>query len=260
MFVLDSGPSATDWIGAVSAALTFVVAGIALAFAWGQIKEAEKTRQQVADIERDKAQPMVVAFMEMNDTKFFMELVIKNFGQTPAYDVRFTSDLPLQQASGGNMPERREVLVPEVIPFLAPGQEWRTIWDAPFIRSKDRTITDRHQATIRFKGLDDTHLTSSAILDWSIWKAVSYTDTYGIHHVAKELKELRSIVDRWTEQPNKSGIRVTVRNGDAKDLRIRKLREEEAQDREENPPPKRATIRSEIGIEDEGPATIVGTD
>jgi hypothetical protein len=103
---------------------TVVVAGWALIYARGQVREARDTRERVA-------QPDVVVYVDRHEVRRYMDLVVKNFGQTTAYNVRLTLP-PLEVAPSSNRrSEGVETLyVPEKIAVLAPGQEWRTMWDS----------------------------------------------------------------------------------------------------------------------------------
>lgn len=116
-----------DWaaVAAVAQVATVLVAGWALTYARGQVKEARETRERVA-------QPNVVVYVDQHQVRRYMDLVIKNFGQTTAYNVRLTMP-PLQvvpytsHLAGGQV---TSLYVPENIAVLAPGQEWRTVWDS----------------------------------------------------------------------------------------------------------------------------------
>lgn len=110
-----------------------------------------------------------------------------------------------------------EVAIPEVIPILAPGQEWRSSWD----NSRDRlesTLPDRHDGTVTFNGLEDKQLTSPVVLDWSICKARRWIEVYGQHDAAKALRDIRTTLKKWAEGPQ-GGLAVFTRDGDARDER-----------------------------------------
>lgn len=119
----------------------WVTAAIALGaavFAYFQVIEARKTREKVA-------QPDVVVYIEHseNDWQHF-DLVIKNYGQTPAYNIQLTLP-PLQRVpltNGVTGEEVTEVYVPKSIAVLAPGQEWRSMWD-------DATEREKHKESLR---------------------------------------------------------------------------------------------------------------
>ncbi len=81
-------------------------------------------------VRREQAQPNVVLYSEPNPiVKQYIEIVVKNFGSTPAYDVRIEIDPPLKSTPNNiSGVKPYEIPVPR-FPFLAPGQEWRTGWD-----------------------------------------------------------------------------------------------------------------------------------
>ncbi|WP_196326314.1 hypothetical protein [Mycobacteroides chelonae] len=112
--------------------MTVGVAGWAALYARGQVQEARKTRERVA-------QPEVVVFIERDpDNWHYMDFVVKNFGQTTAYNIRITLP-PLAVAPWTRTDTGEEVTslyVPERIAVLAPGQEWRTSWDSGIERAQ----------------------------------------------------------------------------------------------------------------------------
>lgn len=91
-----------------------------------EAREAQKTRDE-------QSQPNVVIYVEQNQAIWYaLELVIKNFGATPAYDVRLSFDpVPMVSPHASGEQTASELWIPEVIPTLAPTQEWRTLWDYP---------------------------------------------------------------------------------------------------------------------------------
>lgn len=224
MIVIGGEPSVTDWIAAVSAIATFAVALWALFYAKRQIKEASESRKQVDAIEKKRAEPAVIAFMEPAASQIIQELVIKNYGQTPAYDVKLLSNPPIQRTADADRAKAEDVDIPEIIPYLAPGQEWRTIWDSGHERAQNTVLADRHEVTVTFKGIDDEELRSHAILDWGPLKSKRFMDTYGIHHLAKATREMNNRQKKWG--PLSGGLNVWFRDGDAKDERAERARAE----------------------------------
>ncbi|UTT63581.1 hypothetical protein [Microcella humidisoli] len=114
-----SGTSWTDTWQAVGSMGTLAVALAAAVFAYFQVREAAKTR-------RDQARPYVVAFLERS-AHSSVDLIIKNFGQTAARDIRLVWDRPVRSTFGRGKGE--EMKLPDALPILAPGQEWKTVWD-----------------------------------------------------------------------------------------------------------------------------------
>ncbi|GAA2983366.1 hypothetical protein GCM10010460_19100 [Microbacterium terrae] len=203
-------PLATDWITAGAAALTLIVAVVALGYAIRQVGEAKKAREQTRELETARSQPYVVAYMEPSAVNnLAIDFVIKNYGQTAAMEVKFSVD-PTMTTSNGD-----EVRVPAVIPLLAPGQEWRVSWDVTAARLRSGK-PDVHKGRVRFKGLEDKAFSSEVVLDWSIYKSRRWFDSYGVHAGAQALREIRSLMAKWTESPS-GPLSVIVRDGDAMD-------------------------------------------
>jgi len=107
----------------------WLTVGIALAaaiFALNQVQEARRTRER-------QVQPNVAVFADLNpDDWHWLDVIVKNFGQTSAYHLRLHFDpwptvRPWRHPVTGNMVTR--LLIPGEIPVLAPGQEWRTAWE-----------------------------------------------------------------------------------------------------------------------------------
>lgn len=103
-----------------------MIAGLAAWFARGQVIEARKTRERVA-------QPNVAVFGDLNKENWhYLDLVIKNFGETPAYGIKLTLP-PLDIVPYDNLltgDQQTSLDLPDTILVLAPGQEWRTMWES----------------------------------------------------------------------------------------------------------------------------------
>ena len=107
---------------------------VALVYAHRQLKRSRELR-------RDETRPHVGMFMEPHASDWHLiELVIRNFGETAAYDVRFSFDNPPTVAQYENehdgLVDIGELALPSEIPVLAPGQEWRTVWDSALSRAE----------------------------------------------------------------------------------------------------------------------------
>ncbi|SON62254.1 hypothetical protein MSIMFI_03775 [Mycobacterium simulans] len=171
--------------------------------------QAQRTRDEMA-------QPTVVMYAEPNPTDWqLLEVVIKNFGSTPAYEVTPTIEPPLQSLpnnlSGG---ELYEIPIPPMIPILAPGQEWRTLWDSAVERKEaerqirneiikdwpggpptgtdfDPLVAERMPRTLHTGKVTyrDSRLQlheTKTILDFNLLKGSLRVKTYGIHDIAKK--------------------------------------------------------------------------
>jgi len=150
------------WATALIALITVVVAG---RYAKRQVAEARKQvkvsndaliqqaklaqKSLAHDAEQAQlnrkhvSQPNVVVFIDHDPQNWqYLDLVIKNFGQTPAYNIKLTLPplelVPFQSLITGETVT--ELYVPTKIAVLAPGQEWRTVWDSA-VKRKEYTGT-----------------------------------------------------------------------------------------------------------------------
>ena len=216
------GPLITDWISAGGTGLTFLVALAALIYARGQVNEAKSAREQARELELERSQPYVVVYTEPSAaTNMITDIVIKNYGATAAHDVRVAlSPWPKRSLGRG---EDETVGLPSVIPVLAPGQEWRTMWDSGVTRA-DSELPDRHEGHVTFRGLEGKTRTSPIVLDLGIYEPRMWATVYGVHDVAEAVRGLKTTIGRWSEGWN--GINVVVRDGDARDEASRAARQQ----------------------------------
>jgi hypothetical protein len=125
-----------DAWAAIAQWVTVVIAGGAAWFAYRQVGEARKTREAVA-------QPNVVVFSDLNPVNpRYIDLVIKNFGEKPAYNITLDIE-PLERAlDADGIDGFTSVALPSEIAVLAPGQEWRTYWDSIASRKEIERMAD----------------------------------------------------------------------------------------------------------------------
>jgi hypothetical protein len=196
-----------------SAIAAWLTAGVAIAagvIAVGQLSEARRLR-------KEQAQPYVAMFTETKPEvdEQFVDLVINNFGQTAAFNVRIRIEPWPHRADDSHS----RVWLPEHIPTLVPGQEWRTHWDfGP--RRAGSDLPTRHAATVHFQDSQEESFRLQYVLDWGIYENRMQVTTYGAHHAAKALREIQKTTSRWTESAA-GGLSVVSRDGDARDDRLR---------------------------------------
>jgi hypothetical protein len=225
------GWTADEWsaFGALMAAAgaigTLIVAVVAARAAFRQVAEARKLRQE-------QAQPYVAVYMEPSAaTPEIVDLVIRNFGATAAHEVRLSIAPALQRSVQGGGSE--EVWLPELLPTLVPGQEWRTMWDLGRNR-KDSGLPDKHSVKVDFKDAHERPYSLNFELDWGAYKGRQWVVTYGIHDAAKALREIDKRISKWQEGPH-GGLVVFVRDGDEKDRREREERQAHVHDPMQTP-------------------------
>jgi len=163
----------------------------------------------------DQAQPQVVATMEVDGAS--VDLVVKNYGPTSAHDVRLDIQ-PRPRRSGGETGTVEAVWIPEVIPTLAPGQEWRTWWDSAIGRSHSDALSGEnyHAVTATYEGARKGKRESTkSTLNWGSYEGIIYTEIRTLHDAARALEGIRDSLKGWTD-PN-GGLRVMSRDGSAAD-------------------------------------------
>jgi hypothetical protein len=222
--IVDDWPPAA-W-GAAAAWMTVVIAGAAGIVGLRQYHLAQQLRAE-------QAQPYAVAYLEPSAAgDFYVDLVVRNFGATAAHHVRLTIDPPAQRHAGS----AGMVRLPDEIPVLVPGQEWRAFWDTG--QRAESKLPRRHEAVVAFSDSHGRELPAiRSILDWDVIEHHrGRIDVFGVHHVAKALRELNKTVATW-RKPGQTGLAVTTWDGDAKDRR------------------QLERLKAEDGTHDPGPAT-----
>ncbi len=215
-------PDFTAWTPDHWAALgTNVTALIALAagvVAWRQLREARRLRLE-------QAQPYVVCFAERTPGHDqALDIVIRNFGTTAARDVTLTVTPPLMRSGHAGQPPE-EVNLPDRLPVLVPGQEWRTWWDLGTSRA-DAELISRHDAVVNYKDSQGKPLPSTpSVIDWADFSQRTWLVTYGMHETATALRELSKTVAGFKYRMS-GGLAVYVRDADAADQRRRQQWEE----------------------------------
>ncbi|MFC7756283.1 hypothetical protein [Tsukamurella soli] len=169
----------------------------------------------------------------------FFDLVIKNFGTTPAYSVSVSFDQLLERVP---FPDEKKIFenaaltYPVAIPFLAPGQEWRTVWDS--INRRERADEARRERNLpaleyEYRGSIEYRsagrkapLESASILNWEQFRSAMTVETKTVHDIADSLdRRLKDINDQVAAlhksvsafSDEKTG--VWVYSGDADELR-----------------------------------------
>jgi hypothetical protein len=193
--------SSGSWL-ALAAWAALLFGGIVLLVVNRQIR---KNRE----LKLEQVRPQVAMFMEPHAVDWhIIELVVRNFGQTAAYDVRFDFINPptvaaYEDRSFDGPPEVDELELPSELPFLAPGQEWRTVWDSSIsreelggsIRSRfDGTLTYYDEARpvgdrSRSRWSKRHEYESKVCLDWATLQPAHRLDMMTSHDLAKREKQ-----------------------------------------------------------------------
>jgi hypothetical protein len=198
----------SSWlVWSVWAALALGV--IALVFTNHQI---QRNRQLAVQ----QTRPYVAMLMEPHVTDWHViEVVVRNFGRTAAYDIRFSFPAPLTVAAYENASEGYadvvELHLPRELPSLAPGQEWRMVWDSALDRAEiGSSIESRFAGSViyydrpeqprgwRFWQRTRKQLETKVVLDWDALPPVQRIELMTTHDLAKREKQklelLRSVL------------------------------------------------------------------
>ena len=169
----------------------------ALVYAWRAYQRARAHAEELM-------QPNVAMYMEpaANDWHL-VELVVKNFGQTAAYGIRFEWAHPPTVGKYENVYEDRYVDIvplnlPAEIPYLAPSQEFRIVWDSALDRRElGETIASRFDGAVTYSDQPTTkgskragrQFRSAAVLDWATLHPVERLQLLTTHDLARQEKQ-----------------------------------------------------------------------
>lgn len=188
--------SAHGWI-ALAAWVAVMVLVAALIYAWRAYQRARAHAEELM-------QPNVAMFMEPAAHDWHLvELVVRNFGQTPAYGIRFEWAHPPTVGKYENVYEDRYVDIvplnlPAEIPYLAPSQEFRIVWDSALDRRElGETIASRFDGAVIYSNQPTTkgskrsgrQFRSAAVLDWATLHPVERLELLTTHDLARQEKQ-----------------------------------------------------------------------
>lgn len=196
--------SASEWI-ALAAWVAVLVLIVALVYAWLAYQRARRQTEEVM-------QPNVAMYMEpaANDWHL-VELVVKNFGRTPAFNIRFEfahpptvgkyesayEDSPYGESYVDIVP----LNLPSEIPYLAPSQEWRMVWDSALDRRElGEAIASRFDGAVTYydrpasdkrrrRRAGRRQYRSTAVLDWATLHPVDRLELLTTHDLARQQKQ-----------------------------------------------------------------------
>jgi hypothetical protein len=155
----------------------------------------------------EQTRPHVGMLMEPHAADWHViELVVKNFGRTAAYNVQFAFANPPTVAEYENSTDGyadvAELQLPRELPVLAPGQEWRMVWDSALDRKEIGTgIESRFTGTVnyydrpeaprgwRFWERGRQALQTEVVLDWDALPPVQRIELMTTHDLAKREKQ-----------------------------------------------------------------------
>lgn len=222
-------------------AATDAVAEAAKARSDTERQHQEQLRHE-EQVRREESDPYVAVFTRplMVPGFFYVEFVIKNFGATAALDVAFSWDsYPRQCFHGDVVP----VTFPDHIPYLAPGQEFSTLWDDGLKRlDSDLKDEDKHTVRVQYRRrVQSDVLSQECAVDWEPYRSMHYVEMKSVHSLTQEVEKLRKYFENLG-QP----MRVRTWDGEVELAKARQLHEE--------------LLRRRAGAEPDGPVTTGSPD
>lgn len=217
-------------------------------------RQVRRNRQAAAEQNR----PHVTMFMEPHAADWHViELVARNFGKTPAYDVRFDFDTPptvaRYETAANGYADVVALQLPEQLPVLAPGQSWHTVWDSAIDRAElGAAIGSRFTGTISFTDSPDgtagrrpwqrkpVRFENKVTLDWSELPPVQRVELMTSHDLAKREKQklelLRSVLSYYhyaSKETRPDAFRTEIEriNGATREIQDRLREREELADK-----------------------------
>jgi hypothetical protein len=184
----------------MAAWLAVVITIAALVYAWRQFQAAKHENENVS-------QPNVAMFMEPSATDWHLvELVVKNYGQKPAYGIKLEFASPptvarYESADADNYVDIVPLKLPAEIPYLAPSQEWRTVWDSALDRKQlGESIGSRFAGAVTYYGEPNSarqgktkskrhQYRTPAVLDWGTLHPVERLELLTKHDLARQEKQ-----------------------------------------------------------------------
>ncbi|MGJ6126279.1 hypothetical protein QN239_27260 [Mycolicibacterium sp. Y3] len=192
----------TDLVGLGSATWLTIAAWAGLLLAVLALIFVARVIKRNRQLKSDELRPHVVMYMEPSATDWHViELVVRNFGKSAAHQVQFDFPTPLtvgryEEAHDDGPPEVAALILPSELTQLAPGQEWRTVWDSAISREElggeiqsrfEGALTYRDSARNEKGRRQEFH--TEVVLDWATLPPVQRLDLMLNHDLARREKQ-----------------------------------------------------------------------
>lgn len=187
-FILAKAAPGTDW-AAVAAWAAWVTVGIYVViglFAWRQVREARKLREE-------QARPFVIVDFEPG---FLVYLTVENLGRTMARDVRISFDKPLISTFRDRRQLDESPLFREPIPALPPGKKISVLFDQ-FTERMKAQLPLTYDVEVRYRGPTGKEWPPETYtLDLGIY-VDSPLPSKGIPELVAEVKNISEEIKKW---------------------------------------------------------------
>jgi hypothetical protein len=176
-------PEVSAWAACATVSI-YVVLGL---FAWRQVHEARKLREE-------QARPFVIVDFEPG---FLVYLTVENLGRTMARDVTIDFDKPLTTTLERPHELDETPLFREPIPALPPGKKIRVLFDQ-FNDRVDKGLPLTYDVKLRYRGPEGRKRWEHPYrLDLGMYLG-SALPAKGIPEIAAELETIRKEIKKWT--------------------------------------------------------------
>lgn len=187
------GLTSTGWTGIY----TILTAGLLLVaiVAAGYAKRQWDTAKSMA---AETTRPYVTVTLEPSGASpRLIDLVVRNIGSRPAYDVELTFAPPLVAARATPQfdPARAKMLT-QPIALLAPGQAMSIFFDNHLDRAERDDLPLSHQAKALYRDRDGQWFTDEYTLDFDAHRGGSFVGVRTLHDIGQELEAIRRVLER----------------------------------------------------------------
>lgn len=183
------GVEASTWdvIGILLTAGALLAGGVAALVAALQYRASQDARL-------DQSRPYVILTAAPSPaSRAFIDLVLANVGNGPAYDVTIDVDPPFVTSKDENGFKLKDARVfNQPIPMLPPHYDVRMFFDSALERGDRDDLPERFEARISYNDGHGHRWTDElSTIDAGLQKGMLYTEIYGVHHAAKALREIQ---------------------------------------------------------------------
>jgi hypothetical protein len=175
--------------------LIYVLTTIGLAaFAWRSNKLAQKNIQVLSNLEIERTRPYVT--FEFYQESPIVCFKLTNRGQTSALDVSITTNPRIRLLLGGAVSFPKEktekdlAIIEHGVSSLAPGQEISGFVGS-FDRVRETNPTLIYECALKYRSSSGRNYEELIQVDLRYTQGLMHLDRKTIHHVAKELEEIR---------------------------------------------------------------------
>jgi hypothetical protein len=181
----------TGWT-AVTALATVLLVVTALVAAWIAVVQLRSAKQTW----REERRAYLVADFESSPASLhIIDFVVRNIGRTAATDVRIEWDqapIPGRNTYGEPFADAR--IFHEPVPMVAPGREYRLLFENFVERHNKPDLIDRFTVTLRYTDRWHVEHVEHFPLDLGVLKGSRFVMVKTVHDLAKSVEQITAIL------------------------------------------------------------------